>query len=134
MYSLDKANEGIIPTKDLGLAIRAVYLNPTEAELHEMIAEVDPEGAGTLSLDAFLMLVSKRQKDLDVEEDILDAFRVFDKDGNGFISNVELRYILSNLGEKLMEGEDLEEMIKEAECNDDGQINYEEFVKVIMSK
>lgn len=99
-----------------------------------MITEVDPEGAGTLSFDAFLMLIAKRQKDVDVEEDILDAFRVFDKDGNGFISNVELRYILTNLGEKLMEGEDLDEMIREAECNEDGQINYEAFVKVIMSK
>ena len=71
-------------------------------------------------------------KDTDSEEEILEAFKVFDKDGNGFISAAELRHIMTNLGEKLSD-EEVDEMIREADIDGDGQINYEEFVKM-MSK
>ena len=59
--------------------------------------------------------------------------QVFDKDGNGFISAAELRHIMTNLGEKLTD-EEVDEMIREADIDGDGQINYEEFVKMMMSK
>ena len=71
--------------------------------------------------------------DTDSEEEILEAFKVFDKDGNGFISAAELRHIMTNLGEKLSD-EEVDEMIREADIDGDGQINYEEFVKMMMSK
>jgi len=69
-------------------------------------------------------------KDTDSEEEFLEAFKVFDKDGNGFISAAELRHIMTNLEEKLTD----DEMIREADVVGDGQINYEEFVKMMMSK
>jgi hypothetical protein len=70
-------------------------------------------------------------KDTDSEEEILEAFKVFDKDGNGFISAAELRHVMTNLGEKLTD-EEVDEMIREADIDGDGQINYEEFVKVTL--
>jgi hypothetical protein len=57
--------------------------------------------------------------------------QVFDKDGNGFISAAELRHVMTNLGEKLTD-EEVDEMIREADIDGDGQINYEEFVKMMM--
>ena len=51
-------------------------------------------------------------------------FSVFDKDGNGFISAAELRHVMTNLGEKLTD-EEVDEMIREADIDGDGQINYE---------
>ena len=69
-------------------------------------------------------------KDTDSEEEFLEAFKVFDKDGDGFISAAELRHIMTNLEEKLTD----DEMIREADVDGDGQINYEEFVKMMMSK
>merc|ERR1711935_459948 len=62
-----------------------------------------------------------------------EAFSLFDKDGNGFISAAELRHVMTNLGEKLTD-EEVDEMIREADIDGDGQINYEEFVKVMMAK
>lgn len=52
------------------------------------------------------------------------TLQVFDKDGNGYISAAELRHVMTNLGEKLTD-EEVEEMIKEADIDGDGQVNYE---------
>ena len=70
-------------------------------------------------------MMSRNMKDRDTEEDeIREAFRVFDKDGNGYISAAELRHVMTSLGEKLTE-EEVEEMIIEADTDGDGQLNYE---------
>ena len=77
--------------------------------------------------------MSRKMKDTDSEEELKEAFRVFDKDQNGFISAAELRHVMTNLGEKLTD-EEVDEMIREVDVDGDGQINYEEFVKVMMAK
>lgn len=69
-------------------------------------------------------MMAKKMKDSDSEEELREAFRVFDKDGNGFISAAELRHVMTNLGEKLTD-EEVDEMIREADLDGDGQVNYE---------
>jgi len=124
---------GTITTKELGTVMRSLGQNPTEAELVDMIQEIDADGNGTVDFPEFLTMMARKMKDTDSEEEILEAFKVFDKDGNGFISAAELRHIMTNLGEKLTD-EEVDEMIREADVDGDGQINYEEFVKMMMSK
>ncbi|PKC60368.1 calmodulin [Rhizophagus irregularis] len=116
----DKDNDGTITTKELGTVMRSLGQNPTEAELQDMINEVDADGNGTIDFPEFLTMMAQ-------------AFKVFDKDGNGFISAAELRHVMTNLGEKLTD-EEVDEMIREADVDGDGQINYEEFVKMMMTK
>eukprot|EP01018_Ginkgo_biloba_P023036 Gb_17936 [translate_table: standard] len=122
-----------ITTKELGTVMRSLGQNPTEAELQDMINEVDADGNGTIDFPEFLNLMARKMKDTDSEEELKEAFRVFDKDQNGFISAAELRHVMTNLGEKLTD-EEVDEMIREADVDGDGQINYEEFVKVMMAK
>ncbi|KYO38833.1 calmodulin-alpha [Alligator mississippiensis] len=129
----DKDGDGSITTKELGTVMRSLGQNPTEAELQNMISEVDTDGSGTIDFPEFLSLMAKKIRGADSEEDIREAFRVFDKDGNGYISAAELRHVMTNLGEKLSD-EEVEEMIREADCNSDGQVNYEEFVRMMMGK
>ena len=51
------------------------------------------KGNGTIDFDEFLHMMAKKMKESDSEEELREAFRVFDKDGNGFISAAELRYV-----------------------------------------
>ena len=128
--------------------MRSLGQNPTEAELQDMISEVDADGEcmfswivlrsttelvffslwfvgnGTIDFPEFLTMMARKMKDQDSEEEIREAFRVFDKDGNGFISAAELRHVMTNLGEKLTD-EEVDEMIREADIDGDGQVNYE---------
>ena len=53
----------------------------------------------------------RKMKDTDTEEELIEAFKVFDRDGNGLISAAELRHVMTNLGEKLTE-EEVDEMIR----------------------
>jgi len=125
----DKDGDGNITSKELGTVMRSLGQNPTEAELRDMINEVDADGNGTIDFPEFLTMMARKMKDSESEDEIKEAFKVFDKDGNGFISAAELRHVMTNLGEKLTD-EEVDEMIREADVDGDGQVNYEEFVKV----
>ncbi|XP_075260614.1 calmodulin-like [Convolutriloba macropyga] len=129
----DKDRDGTISTKELGVVLRSLGQNPTEQELTEMINEVDEDGNGTLEFKEFLTMMAVRMSSQDAEQEIREAFRVFDKDGSGTISSSELRYVMTNLGEKLTEQE-VDEMIAEADIDGDGEINYEEFVKMMTTR
>ena len=67
--------------------------------------------------------MNRKMKDTDSEEEILEAFRVFDKSGSGFISQSELQHVMVNLGEELTE-EEMAQMISEADIDADGSVNY----------
>nr|QBY25884.1 orange CaMBI 300 [synthetic construct] len=129
----DKDGDGTITTKELGTVMRSLGQNPTEAELQDMINEVDADGNGTIYFPEFLTMMARKMKDTDSEEEIREAFRVFDKDGNGYISAAQLRHVMTNLGEKLTD-EEVDEMIREADIDGDGQVNYEEFVQMMTAK
>lgn len=91
--------DGTITTKELGTVMRSLGQNPTEAELNDMINEVDADGNGTIDFPEFLTMMARKMRDTDSEEEIKEAFKVFDKDGNGHISAAELRHVMTNLGE-----------------------------------
>lgn len=73
--------------------------------------------------------MANNMKHTDSEEEIKEAFKVFDKDGNGMISLHELAQVMANLGEKLTDDE-LDEMMREADINGDGQIDYHGNIKL----
>ncbi|KAF6361698.1 hypothetical protein mRhiFer1_009926 [Rhinolophus ferrumequinum] len=98
-----------------------------------MIHEMDADGNGTIDFLEFLTMRARKMKDTDSEEEIREAFRVFDKNGNGSISAAESRHVMTNLGEKFTD-EEVDEMIGEADLDGDGQVNYEEFVQMMTAK
>ena len=128
----DKDKDGYITTKELGDIMKNLGQTPSEAELQDMINEVDIDGNGTIDFKEFLGLMARKMRDNDSEEELIEAFKVFDRDGNRLISNVELQHVMTSLGENVTMDE-VDEMIKEADLDGDGYINYEEFVKMIMN-
>ena len=127
----DKDGDGTITTKEFGTVLRSLGQNPTEQELQEMINEVDADGNGEVDFDEFLTMMARKMKDTDSEEEIFDAFRTFDKEGNGYITASDVRQAMRDLGAMLSEAE-VDEMMEIAKADSDGdRINYEEFVKMM---
>ncbi|OAY72156.1 Calmodulin-4 [Ananas comosus] len=121
---------GCITKEELDTVIRNLGQEATEEELQDMIREVDGNGNGTIEFGEFLILMSKKMKEINSDEELKEAFKVFDRDENGFISATELRNVMINLGEKMTD-EEVEEMIKEADEDGDGLVNYQEFVRMM---
>ena len=70
-----------------------------------MIGEIDQDGNGCITFNEFVTLMTKNvQDDGDIEEEIREAFRVFDREGHGFITVPDLAQVLTSLGDKLSEG------------------------------
>lgn len=130
---LDKDGKGRITTKELGDAMRSLGQNLNETELQDMITEADLDGNSTVEFPEFLKLMARKMRDTDFEKKLKEAFQVFDKDQSGSISPAEFRLVMTNLGETLTD-EEVDEMVREADVDGDGQINYKEFVKVMMAK
>eukprot|EP00937_MAST-01D_sp_MAST-1D-sp2_P003834 g3834.t1 len=128
----DKGGCGAISVRELGTVMRSLGQSPTVAQLQDMANEADADGSGTVGFPAFLDMMARKMRDTDSEEEILEAFKVFDKGGDGFISAAELRHVMTNLGEKLTD-EEVGAMMREADVGGDGRINYEAFVKAMMS-
>ena len=75
----------------------------------------------------FLTMMARKMKDTDSEEEIREAFKVFDRENNGFISAAELRHVMTSIGEKLTDDE-VDEMIREADQDGDGRIDCEDLI------
>ena len=90
--------DGAITAKELGKVMRSLGQNPTQAELRDMINEVDVDGNGTIDLPEFLTMMARKMHDPGCEEEIREEFKVFDRDGNGYISEAELRSVMANIG------------------------------------
>ena len=79
----DKDGDGTISTKELETVMTSLGQKPTLAELEMMIKEVDVDGNGEIDFGEFLAMMAKKLKETDLEEDIREAFRVFDKQNSG---------------------------------------------------
>lgn len=105
--------------------------NPTESDVKKCTHQLKPDER--ISFEVFLPIyhaISKNRSG-DTADDFIEGLRHFDKDASGFISTAELRHLLTTLGEKLTDDE-VEQLLVNQE-DSQGNVNYEEFVRVIMS-
>lgn len=124
----DADQDGNISSTELIKILKSCGLEPTDEQVQMLIENVDTNGNGVIEFTEFCQLMIKygTQKD----DDLRDAFKVFDQDNNGYIDAAELQTILSNMGENLPMDQ-VEDMIREADLNGDGLIDYEEFIKMM---
>jgi len=122
-----------ISIHELHTVMRSLGQIPKERELKDMFTSADSDGNGLLYFPEFLTLMSQKRFEIDIEEEIKESFADFDMDGNGLVSAKELRHVMTNLGERLTDKQ-VDGMIKEADIDGDGHINYDEFVAMMMAK
>ncbi|XP_003741014.1 myosin-2 essential light chain [Galendromus occidentalis] len=127
----DTVGDGKVFVKHLGDVLRACGQNPTASLLEKCTGDYAPDDR--LSLDQFMPIrnnVEKRKPSFSPAE-IVEVLRNFDRQGNGFMQTAELKRILTSIGDKLSEEE--AQQILEGIENSYGNINYEEFVRIIVS-
>ncbi|KAH3853235.1 calmodulin-A-like [Dreissena polymorpha] len=129
----DKEGDGTISLRELGTVLRALGQHPTEADLNDLIGNMEVEGHTTIEFPQFLNILSKLIKDTDPETELTEAFKIFDKENTGNIACADLRRIMTTYGETLTD-EEVEEMIKEADTDGDGIVDYAEFIAMVIQQ
>lgn len=127
----DTDRDGKIAPSELGILMRSLGGNPTQAQLKSIVAQeslTEP-----FDFARFLDLMGNHMKVEPFDRQLRDAFKVIDKESTGHVSVTELRHILTSIGEKL-DASEFDEWIKEANVADNGKIRYEDFITRMIAK
>ena len=119
----DKEDNNYLTLDELKKYLQAVGVLITNKELYKMLEEFDPEKKRQFTFEK----IWTNFKDCKVisDEDIVEAFKAFDK--NGKISKEELKYVMTNLGDKIKE-EDADKLLSNFQVDDQGNLDYKEFL------
>jgi len=128
IFDLD--NSGSIDRKELVSVCEKLGVVLTPQDVENMMKHVDKDKSDTIDFDEFIdiMLDIENQAPAHREQELLDAFNVFDINNDGYISKDELRQVMKKIDTHITE-EELNDMIEAIDEDGDGQVNYEEFIK-----
>merc|ERR1712038_364307 len=114
----DTKKQDFLSADDLGEIMRAMGFRPTEEELVDLLHEVDEDGSGEIEFGEFCQLK--------------DAFRIYDKEGQGFITNDTLRALIGELLAPLTD-EELDGITEELDEDGSGSMDFDEFCEMMMT-
>lgn len=130
----DKAKKGFIMASQAGQACKAIGLEFDDKNLKELLREFDTDGSGQIEFEEFVLMVNKLVEDSEnsaaLEGELREAFRLYDKQNQGFIPTSALRDLLAAVDEKLTD-EELDEMIAEIDQDGSGTVDFEEFKEMM---
>merc|ERR1712126_291767 len=133
----DTKKQEFLSGDDLGEIMRAMGFRPTEGELADLLHEVDEDGSGEIEFGEFCQLCATfLVEDPPLEEmkrELKDAFKLYDKEGQGFITNDTLREIITELLAPLTE-EEVDGIIDELDEDGSGSMDFDEFCEMMMTK
>ncbi|OIW02809.1 hypothetical protein TanjilG_29585 [Lupinus angustifolius] len=127
---MDTDNSGTITIEELkqGLAKQGTKLS--EQEVKQLMEAADADGNGIIDYDEFITATMHMNR-MNRADHVYTAFQYFDKDNSGYITIEELEQALHEYN--MHDGRDIKEIIAEVDADNDGRINYDEFV-AMMSK
>lgn len=131
----DFDSDGLICLEELGKALRSLGMEVSKEELNDLMLDADEDDAGVIDFYKFLEIVAFRVRQREWIQEYVDMCRTYDRDGNGVISASEFRVVMINSGEKLTD-EEVDKMIREAnhDGDGDGNVNYEEVIRMMIAK
>jgi len=134
MIMFDRDGTGTMDCNELVKVMRGLGCNPTDAEVKQIIEDVDTNKTGTVEFKELVEIMKKMSRNEKAEEELSDAFKVFDRDGSGKVSAKEIKEVMTHIGERLTEDEAEEMLMAFAnyDANGDGELDYQEFSKMIM--
>ncbi|CAL9772940.1 unnamed protein product [Musa acuminata subsp. burmannicoides] len=124
---IDTDNSGQITFEELKVGLERVGAKLKESEIYALMQAADVDNSGTIDYDEFIAATLHLNK-IEKEDHLFAAFQYFDKDGSGYITADELQQACEEFG---MGDVRLEEMIREADQDNDGRIDYNEFVAMM---
>lgn len=127
--SLDTNNDGELSKDELLSGFRKVDTNLTEADIEALIERIDNNKSKSIDYIEFVAAAIDR-KNLLSEDRMLNCFNMFDKDKSGKISVVELKSMLQ--GNEVVNDKVWEDLIRQADENGDGEIEYAEFKDLLL--
>ncbi|CAN7060553.1 unnamed protein product [Brassica oleracea var. botrytis] len=120
---------GFITKEKLTKVMKSLGKNPKAKQLQEMMSDVDIFGDdGIITFDDFLYIIVRKTNEESASGELLEVFRVFDRDGDILISALELGEGMKDMGMKITE-EEAERMVREADLDGDGFLSYMSFPK-----
>ena len=128
--TLDKDRDGQIQTSEIGTILRIMNLNPTERELQKMIDKHDSGRTGLVNEQAVMMMVADKLQDTDTLEEMVEALKWFDNDKDGRLQVCDLRWAMTQLGEK-MDDAMWDDIISEADPGKQGHFEIIDFAKLL---
>lgn len=127
----DKDGSGYINSRELLTVMRAFKQDPTKAEVQHLMQELDTNGNGKIEYEEFEKYMADHYRSVEESNSsMMEAFKLFDKDGSGKIDADELKEAMMRLGDKLSK-EEAEDMIRTADLDKDGKIDYIEFIRMM---
>lgn len=126
--AFDEDRDDLVDTQEIGKLLRAVGFNPMPEEVEDMMEDIDGQ---KFDFNSFLYIVYRHARECDPEQELIDAFRVFDKDGSGKLKKDKIREILLHLKKPFTEDQ-INELLSQATIDKQDNIRYEDFVKVML--
>lgn len=128
----DRNRDGSISAKELGTALRAIGLNPTEDEVNTMLTSADINHDGVLSFEEFCNLYFMKSNDNLSEQQLITYLTAFDRNGDGSLNAEELKEVLTTIGERLTNDEMIS-IIGDFDENHDGKIDISKFARALLN-
>ncbi|XP_032052286.1 caltractin-like [Aythya fuligula] len=126
----DADGSGQMDVGDLKITMRALGCELRKEEMRKIISQVDEEGSGKINFESFLQVMTQKMAEPYSKKEILKGFKLFDCDGTGKISFEKLKLVATEVGEDITD-EELQEMIDEADVDGDGEVDQQEFLRIL---
>ncbi|TGZ49526.1 Troponin C [Temnothorax longispinosus] len=129
----DTTKSGFIETMKISTILNTMGQLFDDGELKTVIEENDPEGVGKVNFDGFCKIAGRFLEEEDAEamqEELKEAFRLYDREGNGYITTATLKEILAALDDKLTSS-DLDGIIAEIDTDGSGTVDFDEFMEMM---